>query len=139
MIKLASFGHCGYTMFDNKNELTDRVLFQGGIMVYTIDEIRVIIAPIAKKYKLPAVYLFGSYARGTQTKDSDIDLLVDTTGTMLTSLFSLGGLYADLEEAFQVGVDMVTLNSIEQDAQMPSDHRFKDNILRERVNIYHVA
>lgn len=108
-------------------------------MIYTIDEIRAIIAPIAKKYNLPAVYLFGSYARGTQTKDSDIDLLVDTTGTALTSLFSLGGLYADLEDAFQVGVDMVTLNSIEQEAQMPSDHRFKDNVLRERVSVYHVA
>ena len=42
-------------------------------MVYTIDEIRQIITPIAKKYGLPAVYLFGSYARGTANEDSDVD------------------------------------------------------------------
>ena len=106
------------------------------MMVYTVDEIRTIITPIAKKYHVPAVYLFGSYVRGTQTKDSDIDLLVDTTGTTLNNLFSLGGLYADLEEAFQARVDMVTLNSIEQKAQMPSDKHFKENVLKERVRIY---
>ncbi|MGM9606129.1 MAG: nucleotidyltransferase family protein [Oscillospiraceae bacterium] len=52
-----------------------------------------IIQPIAEKYQIPAIYLFGSYARGTATDESDIDLLVDITGTSLTSLFSLGALY----------------------------------------------
>ena len=54
-------------------------------MVYTIDQIKAIVTPIAEKYHLPAIYLFGSYARGTATDGSDIDLLVDTTGTDLTS------------------------------------------------------
>ena len=40
-------------------------------MIYTIEEIRRIITPIAKKYRLPAVYLFGSYARGDATETSD--------------------------------------------------------------------
>lgn len=52
-------------------------------MVYTIDQIKAIVTPIAEKYHLPAIYLFGSYARGTATDGSDIDLLVDTTGTDL--------------------------------------------------------
>ena len=34
-------------------------------MICTLDEIRRIIVPIAQKYNLSAVYLFGSYARGT--------------------------------------------------------------------------
>ena len=55
-------------------------------MIHTIESIANIIEPIAKKYHLPAVYLFGSYARGTATEVSDIDLLVDTTGTSLISL-----------------------------------------------------
>ena len=33
-------------------------------MVYTVDELKKIVAPIAEKYQLPAVYVFGSYARG---------------------------------------------------------------------------
>ena len=54
-------------------------------MIYTLDEIRRIITPIAQKYNLSAVYLFGSYARGTAREDSDLDLLVDTTGARTVS------------------------------------------------------
>ena len=78
-------------------------------MIYTIEEIRRIITPIAKKYRLPAVYLFGSYARGDATETSDLDFLVDTTGTELRSLLSLGALYTELEEAFQKPIDLITL------------------------------
>lgn len=59
-------------------------------MIYTLEDLRRIIAPIAERYRLRAVYLFGSYAHNTATEDSDIDLLVDTEGTELKSLFSLG-------------------------------------------------
>lgn len=55
-------------------------------MVYTIQEIRSKVLPILEKYRIPAMYLFGSYARGDATEDSDLDFLIDTTGTELTSL-----------------------------------------------------
>jgi len=38
-------------------------------MVYTIDQIKEKIVPIAKQYDLSKIYLFGSYARG---KGSDL-------------------------------------------------------------------
>lgn len=47
-------------------------------MIYTAEEIRRRITPIAVRYRLKAVYLFGSYARGEATDESDIDLLIDT-------------------------------------------------------------
>ena len=59
------------------------------MMSNSIDEIRRIMTPIAEKHKIPAVYLFVSYARGTATADSDIDLLVGTTDTALKSLSHL--------------------------------------------------
>ena len=62
-------------------------------MVYTIDDLQRIIAPIAEQYGLRAVYVFGSYARGEANADSDIDLLVDLTGTNIRSLFALGSVY----------------------------------------------
>lgn len=70
-------------------------------MVYMIQEIRSKVMPIFVKYRIPAMYLFGSYACGNATEDSDIAFLIDTTGTELTSLLRLGALYCDLEEAFQ--------------------------------------
>lgn len=62
-------------------------------MVYTIDDLQRIIAPIAEQYGLRAVYVFGSYARGEANADSDIDLLVDLAGTNIRSLFALGSVY----------------------------------------------
>ena len=59
-------------------------------MIYTQDQIRQMIAPIAEKYHLKAVFLFGSYARGDATERSDIDLLVDTTGRTSTVCFPWG-------------------------------------------------
>ena len=108
-------------------------------MIYTIEALKEMIAPIAKKYHLPAVYLFGSYARGTATEVSDIDLLVDTTGTSLTSLLALGALYCDLEEALKKPIDLITISSLEQRAQMPSDLDFRKAVMEERVKLYAVA
>ena len=108
-------------------------------MIYAIEALKEMIAPIAKKYHLPAVYLFGSYARGTATEVSDIDLLVDTTGTSLTSLLALGALYCDLEETLKKPIDLITISSLEQRAQMPSDLDFRKAVMEERVKLYAVA
>ena len=108
-------------------------------MIYTIAEIKLAIMPVAKKYRLPAVYLFGSYARGTATEESDIDLLVDTAGTGLKSLLQLGALYNDLEEALGKRIDLLTVSSLEQKAQLPSEEQFRDTVWKERVNIYDAA
>ena len=41
--------------------------------VLTLATITEIVKPIALKYNVEAVYLFGSYARGEATADSDLD------------------------------------------------------------------
>ena len=69
-------------------------------MIYTLDEIAQRIQPVAEQYKLKAVYVFGSYARGEAREDSDVDLLIDDTGSGLRG-FAYGGLYADLEDALE--------------------------------------
>lgn len=108
-------------------------------MTYTISDIQRIIEPIAKKYQLRAVYLFGSYARGTATQASDIDLLVDTTGTSLTSLFAMGALCCELEEALKKPIDLITVSSLQQHAQMPSEEDFRKTVMNERLTLYAVA
>ena len=108
-------------------------------MVYTIQEIRSKVMPLLVKYRIPAMYLFGSYARGDATEDSDIDFLIDTTGTELTSLLRLGALYCDLEEAFQKPIDLITVRSIMQERSMESDIDFRNTVLKERVRLDDVA
>lgn len=108
-------------------------------MVYTLAEIKNKVMSILEKYRIPAMYLFGSYARGNATEDSDIDFLIDTTGTDLTSLLRLGALYCDLEEAFQKPIDLITVGAIMQESTMESDIDFRNTVLRERVRLDDVA
>ncbi len=108
-------------------------------MIYTIDEIRRIVKPIAEKYRIPAIYLFGSYARGTANEHSDVDLLVDTAGTELKSLLTLGALYNDLEEALGKKIDLITVNSLQQRLQVPSERTFRDTVWKEKVSLYDAA
>ena len=108
-------------------------------MVYTLEEIKQNVLSLVRKYNIPAMYLFGSYARGEAGEESDLDFLVDTTGTRLTSLLTLGELYCDLEEIFHKKIDLVTVRAVMQDARTDSDRDFRDTVMRERVKLNDVA
>ena len=94
--------------------------------VYTLNEIRQIAGPIASRYGIAALYLFGSYARGDATPASDLDFRVDRDG--VTDLLALGGLYDDLEHGFGKKLDVMT-------TQMLSP-AFLNRIRPEEVLIY---
>ena len=65
---------------------------------------------ILRKHEVKKAALFGSVARGEQTKKSDIDLLVEFKGEK--SLLDLVGLKQDLEDRFKKKIDVVTYNSL---------------------------
>ena len=48
-----------------------------GNKVYTIEEIKAKAIPIAKKYGVKKLSLFGSYARGEANSKSDLDFIYD--------------------------------------------------------------
>lgn len=108
-------------------------------MIYTIEEIKTIITPIAEKHRLKAVFLFGSYARGTANENSDIDLLIDTEDTDLDTLFKLGAFYDELSQAFGKEIDLLTVSSMEQPTVRASEISFRENVIKERMNLYAVA
>ncbi|MEY8463815.1 nucleotidyltransferase family protein [Streptococcus merionis] len=83
-------------------------------MVYTIDEIKEKIQPIAKKYQLPQVYLFGSYARGEADEHSDVDVAVETRGSLATGL-DFFALSDDLEEVLGQEVDVLSISGMSKD------------------------
>ena len=81
-------------------------------ILYSIDEIKAIVAPIAAAHGVDGVYLFGSYARGNATENSDIDLRVERG--RLKDLFALGALCADLEEGLNKKLDLLTTGSLDR-------------------------
>ncbi|MBR0471795.1 MAG: nucleotidyltransferase domain-containing protein [Methanosphaera sp.] len=75
-------------------------------MIYTIDEIRKKAVPIAKAFDVDSLSLFGSYARGEATEESDIDFYFDNG--RLRGLLQHAALINKLEEAFGCSVDAVS-------------------------------
>lgn len=65
---------------------------------------------IAERYKVRSIDLFGSFVRGEQMTDSDIDLLAEFEED--ADLFDLIGLALYLEEIFQRRVDVVPKGSL---------------------------
>ena len=107
-------------------------------MVYTLDEIAQRIRPVAEKYHLRAVYVFGSYARGEAREDSDVDLVIDDTDSGLRG-FAYGGLYGDLRDALEKDIDLVPVSGLDLPAQHKSDADFREAVQKERREIYAVA
>lgn len=104
-------------------------------MIYTLDEIRSRVKPVAEKYNLRAVYLFGSYARNEATENSDIDLLVDRSGSKIQSMFDMGGLYEDLCRTMCKEVDLVTTQTLEQASTRARNPLFIKSIHEERIRL----
>ena len=71
---------------------------------------RPVILKVAREYGATNVRVFGSYARGEQTKRSDIDLLVHMPEE--STLFDMGGLFMDLQDALGKKVDVISEDSI---------------------------
>lgn len=82
-------------------------------MPYTIEELQRLIAPIARRHGVKSVSLFGSYAKGSATGDSDVDLLIEKG--RVRSLFQLSGFRLDVEDALHLPVDVVTTEASDQD------------------------
>lgn len=71
--------------------------------IYTIEEIKKALSEILKDKPVYQVILFGSYAKKNATKDSDIDLIIDTKSKLKG--FALLKLICQIEEKLQKEID----------------------------------
>jgi len=80
-----------------------------------------VIRDAAHRFRATNPRVFGSVLHGTDTDDSDLDLLVDALPG--ATLFDLGGLQVELEALLGVPVDLVT------PGDLPS--KFREQVLAE--------
>ena len=85
-----------------------------------------IVTPIAEKYGVSRVSMFGSRARGEERADSDYDFLISKGS--LNSLLYYVAFINELEEVFGTHVDVVTDTS--------SDQNFISDISKDMVLLY---
>lgn len=93
---------------------------------YTVDELKNIIAPIAEKYQIKQVYLFGSFARGDYDAGSDIDIRIEKG--KLRGMFALCGFYTEISEALGRKVDVLTTGSLSEE--------FLESIRKDEIMLY---
>jgi predicted nucleotidyltransferase len=104
-------------------------------MIYTIKQIAEYVKPVAEKYELPAVYVFGSYARGEASGKSDIDLLVEIRGSLVRGMV-FGGLYNDLKEALPIDFDVLTMGALESPRMLRDFSMTPTQIKKDMIKIY---
>lgn len=103
-------------------------------MVFTFEEIKEKISPIAKKYNIPTVYLFGSYARNEADEESDIDIAISIDESDITG-FELMDLEEELKSQFVIPLDFVVVEDLEK-GKSPIALQVKENFEREKVTVY---
>lgn len=93
--------------------------------IFTIKDIEALVKPIAERYRVKEIYLFGSYARGDADESSDLDFLVfGGEDFKLTMIFSLA---EELRMVLKKKVDVFEISEINKDSA------FYNTIMKERL------
>jgi predicted nucleotidyltransferase len=83
-------------------------------IMLTLEAIRNRTKPVAKKYDIVNLELFGSYADGTANENSDADFLV-RFAVPVPSIFNVMGFREELSPSLVLLVDVVTLPLVRPD------------------------
>lgn len=102
--------------------------------IYAVNEISSIVAPILETFGVERAWVFGSYARGDATENSDIDLRIE--GGRIRGMFGLGRLYDELTQALCKSVDLITTEGLDHKANRERTKEFRENILEDEKLIY---
>lgn len=84
--------------------------------------------PIFERYPVDIAIIFGSYVKGTNREDSDIDIYIDTNGCLKGLDFV--GLLEELTSTLKKDIDLFDSSHIEVESKI------KDSIHAEGVIIY---
>ena len=98
--------------------------------MYTQQELINKLTPIFEEYPIKRAALFGSYARGDQTDESDLDVFIEIDDSAdIVSVFF--GFWDELEDKISLKADVLTPGSL-----TTAPGRFRERILSELRYIY---
>jgi predicted nucleotidyltransferase len=94
--------------------------------ILSLDDIKTVCNKILSEYPVEYCYLFGSYAKGTPSEKSDVDLLVYTE----LSGLKFFGLVEELREGLKKKVDVL------DQKQIVNNFELVNEILKDGIKIY---
>lgn len=86
-------------------------------VIYSQDQIREILDPVFKSHNVKKAILFGSYAKGSATGISDVDILVES-GLKGLRFF---GLLEDVVTSLNKNVDLIDTSQIVPDSDIENE------------------
>ena len=112
---------------ENRNNYIVRLLEKNiNKEIYTIKQLKTIIKPILNKYGITNINLFGSYARGDATSNSDVDIYCDKGN--IRTLVDQGMLEEELEKALNKKVYILFTTS-------ELNEYFKNKIMEDMIKL----
>ncbi|OON98994.1 MAG: hypothetical protein ATN35_02600 [Epulopiscium sp. Nele67-Bin004] len=88
-------------------------------MVYTLNQIQSMTIPVFKANGIVKAIIFGSYAKGIATEDSDIDICIDSQGKLKGLDFI--GLSEDIRKKLQKEVDLIDITHIDNNSKVEQE------------------
>ncbi len=114
-----------------KELIRENICGKGEIL--SIDSIKLMILPIVKRYGVDKATLFGSYARGDATTESDVDILIECDN--VRSMEDYLNLQEGLKGVIGKNVDVVMADALQSDNTRATKRLIK-NIEKDKVVIY---
>lgn len=93
----------------------------------SLNEVKQLIIPILKQHDVAHAAIFGSFVRGEQKEDSDIDILVEFNNDQKT-LMDLVSLELELGDLIGRRADVLTYDSLHP--------QIEKNVLKEQVVLF---
>ena len=100
-------------------------------MLMATQELQQMIADYFKTQPVLKAWLFGSYSRGEQREDSDVDILIQVDRSQPVGLFKLSGMSLELQDLLGLPVDLVTVKGLMDFA--------RESVDRDKILIYERA
>lgn len=98
--------------------------------IYSIDEIKKILYEILKDTEIQRAILFGSYAKNTPTKSSDLDILIDSNGKIRGLKFY--AIMGTIKEKFNKDVDIIEKSEIDKNSKIEKEIERTGVVVYER-------
>ena len=99
--------------------------------IYTTNEIKELLFPVFEAHPLDKAILFGSYAKGSQTPSSDVDILIDSKGMIKGIDFF--GVLEDITEILQIPVDLVEASQVIAGGEIEREIKKTGVVIYERT------
>jgi len=100
------------------------------VNVLTVEEIRSKLIPLFEAEPVYKAILFGSYAAGNATEDSDVDIVIDSKGQLLNMNFF--GVLHDITELLGKKVDLIEITEVRSDSPILTEIKERGVVLHEK-------